>query len=99
MLLSITMATANTLLDFLRVPRKIIIDNRITELQIKTAERITPSIERHVSTQMSITNSSAIKHWKQMNVSRVVLARENTLEEIENTLSVFADVIKKYLGG
>lgn len=50
---------------------------------IKTCERITPNIERHVSTQMSITNSSAIKHWKQMNVSRVVLARENTIDEIE----------------
>ena len=49
---------------------------------IRTALRITPNIERHVSTQMSITNSSAIKHWKKMNVSRVVLARENTLCEI-----------------
>lgn len=50
---------------------------------IKTCEKITPSIERHVSTQMSITNSSAILHWKQMNVSRVVLARENSICEIE----------------
>lgn len=50
---------------------------------IKTAERVTPKIERHVSTQMSITNNCAIKHWEKMNVSRVVLARENTIDEIE----------------
>lgn len=50
---------------------------------IKTCENIAPRIERHVSTQMSITNSNTINHWKQMNVSRVVLARENTLEEIK----------------
>lgn len=51
---------------------------------IKTCEKVAPKIERHVSTQMSITNSNAINHWKKMNVSRVVLARENTLCEIEN---------------
>lgn len=51
---------------------------------IKTCENIAPRIERHVSTQMSITNSNTINHWKQMNVSRVVLARENTLEEIKH---------------
>lgn len=50
---------------------------------IKTCEKVAPSIERHVSTQMSITNSNAVNHWKKMNVSRVVLARENTLCEIE----------------
>ena len=50
---------------------------------IKTCEKVAPRIERHVSTQMSITNSNTINHWKQMNVSRVVLARENTLEEIK----------------
>ena len=51
---------------------------------IKTCEKVAPKIERHVSTQMSITNSNTILHWKKMNVSRVVLARENTLCEIEN---------------
>ena len=51
---------------------------------IKTCENIAPRIERHVSTQMSITNSNTINHWKQMNVTRVVLARENTLEEIKH---------------
>lgn len=50
---------------------------------IQTALNVAPKIERHVSTQMSITNSYAIKHWQKMNVSRVVLARENTIEEIE----------------
>ncbi len=50
---------------------------------IKTARTITPRIECHVSTQMSITNSGAINFWKTQGVTRVVLARENTLNEIE----------------
>ena len=54
---------------------------------IKTAERVAPKLERHVSTQMSITNSSAVKHWEQMGVSRVVLARECTLCEISQIAS------------
>ena len=58
---------------------------------IKTAFEIAPSIERHVSTQMSITNSHTINHWKKMNVSRVVLARENTLSEIE-TIALNTDL-------
>ena len=33
---------------------------------IKTCEKVAPRIERHVSTQMSITNSNTINHWKQM---------------------------------
>lgn len=51
---------------------------------IKTAERVAPKLERHISTQMSITNSEAIKHWKLMGASRVVLARECTMVEIDN---------------
>lgn len=54
---------------------------------IKTAERVAPKLERHVSTQMSITNSSAVKHWEQMGVSRVVLARECSLCEISKIAS------------
>lgn len=50
---------------------------------IKTCESVAPKMERHVSTQMSITNSYTINHWKTMDVSRVVLARENTLDEIK----------------
>ena len=76
----------NSLEEYLRDLEKCGVNAIITSSLhiIKTAEKITPSIERHVSTQMSITNVNAINHWKKMNVSRVVLARENSLCEIEN---------------
>lgn len=50
---------------------------------IQTASKVAPLLERHVSTQMSITNSQAIKFWESMGVNRVVLAREDSLEEIK----------------
>lgn len=37
----------------------------------------------HLSTQMSTLNHYAIKFWKEAGISRVVLARETTLEEIK----------------
>ncbi|NLU32931.1 MAG: U32 family peptidase [Clostridiaceae bacterium] len=42
-----------------------------------------PDISLHASTQMTITNSSGIRKCEEMGISRVVLARELTLEEIE----------------
>ena len=36
-----------------------------------------------MSTQASTTNSEAIKFWQELGVTRVVLARETTLKEIE----------------
>lgn len=50
---------------------------------LETALRVAPKLERHVSTQTSITNSRAIDFYKELGVSRVVLARENTLDEIK----------------
>ena len=50
---------------------------------ITEAKRVAPLLERHVSTQTSITNSSVIDYYKQFDIKRVVLAREDTLEEIE----------------
>lgn len=47
------------------------------------AKEIAPKIERHVSTQTSITNSRTIKFYENIGCSRVVLAREVTLEEME----------------
>lgn len=50
---------------------------------IKRAKIVAPKIERHVSTQTSITNSNAISFYQQLGCSRVVLAREVTLEEMK----------------
>lgn len=42
-----------------------------------------PELRLHASTQMTITNSSGVRQCEAMGISRVVLARELTLEEIE----------------
>lgn len=46
------------------------------------ARELVPTIERHVSTQMSITNHYAIDFYKDLGCSRVVLAREVSYEEM-----------------
>ena len=51
---------------------------------METAKRVAPSIERHVSTQTSITNSRTIKFYEKLGCTRVVLAREVTVEEIKH---------------
>lgn len=42
-----------------------------------------PKAEIHLSTQANATNWQAVKFWQEQGVSRVVLAREVTLEEIK----------------
>lgn len=42
-----------------------------------------PNFEIHMSTQTSIYNLDAVKYFEQVGVERVVLARENSLTEIE----------------
>lgn len=49
------------------------------------AKRYAPALEVHVSTQHSSTNASAANYWKQKGMDRVVLARELTLQEIQDT--------------
>ena len=46
------------------------------------AKRYT-NLEIHISTQQSITNSLAVKFYEDYGASRVVLARELTIKEIE----------------
>lgn len=43
-----------------------------------------PDFEIHMSTQASIMNRHASKYFEELGVSRIVLARENTLEEIRH---------------
>ena len=43
-----------------------------------------PGLEIHASTQMTLSNSMAVKVAEKIGVSRVVLPRELTLQEIEN---------------
>ena len=49
---------------------------------IEIARRVAPKLEVHLSTQMSTTNSDAIKFYKMLNCDRVVLARECNIDQI-----------------
>lgn len=51
-------------------------------------------IEIHMSTQASITNSSTIKFWRDLGVTRVVLAREVSLKEIQEIHKALGDSIE-----
>ena len=46
------------------------------------AKEVAPKLERHLSTQDSVTNSNAIKYYENKGFSRVVLGRETTLKEM-----------------
>ena len=50
---------------------------------IKKASEIVPNLEVHLSTQKSTTNIPTIDYYKKFGVTRVVLAREVTLCEME----------------
>lgn len=50
---------------------------------IQKAKVIAPNVEIHISTQTSITNSKAIKFWQTVGATRVVLAREVSIKEME----------------
>lgn len=50
----------------------------------KTAQRVAPKLEVHLSTQCSCSNSEAIKFYQDFGFKRVVLAREVDLEKIKS---------------
>lgn len=50
---------------------------------IKLVQQIAPKIEAHVSTQISTINSGAVSFFKAEGAKRVVLARECSIEDIE----------------
>lgn len=51
------------------------------------AKEICPEIERHISTQANNTNYETFRFWYQLGASRVVTARELSLEEIREIRS------------
>ncbi len=50
---------------------------------ISLIKDIAPNIEIHLSTQANSLNSQTIKFWQNQGVSRVILARETTLEDLK----------------
>jgi len=49
----------------------------------KLAQKIVPDLPLHASTQMSVNNLSSVKMLEKLNFTRVVLAREVSLKDIE----------------
>ncbi len=49
---------------------------------IALAKQVAPKLPIHLSTQANTTNKYAVKFWQDLGVSRVVLARELSLQEI-----------------
>lgn len=47
------------------------------------AKKVAPKLNIHLSTQANTTNKYAVKFWAEQGVSRVILARELSLEEIK----------------
>lgn len=47
------------------------------------AQRTVPELEVHVSTQQSIANWQTVQYWKNEGMPRVVLARETSMDEIQ----------------
>ena len=74
--------------EYLKYLERIKIDAIITSSRyiMSRALEVAPNVERHLSTQMSTTNSLSIDYYKRIGVERVVLAREVTLCEIEKIM-------------
>ncbi len=47
------------------------------------AKRHAPHVQRHISTQASVVNYQSARAWHELGASRVILARELSLEEIK----------------
>lgn len=73
------------LIDYLKKMEAFKVDAIITTSRyiMKTAKKYAPNVEVHVSTQNSITSSAAVRYFEQLGATRVVLAREVTLEEMK----------------
>ena len=65
-------------LDGLGVDAAIISDPGVVYL----AKKVAPNLQIHLSTQANTTNKYAVKFWAEQGVSRVILARELSINEI-----------------
>ncbi len=53
---------------------------------------VAPNLVIHLSTQANTTNKYAVKFWKEQGVSRVILARELSIEEIKEIHAFVPDI-------
>lgn len=71
--------------DYLRYLRDINVDAIIiSDLGVyRTAREVAPEVPLHISTQANNTNWSSVLMWEQLGASRVVMAREIALRDIQ----------------
>ena len=60
------------------------------------AKSMNLKLEVHVSTQMSVTNSSAVKFFEDMGMDRVVLGRETTFVDLKDIRKNAPDIDLEY---
>lgn len=58
-----------------------------------------PDLEIHLSTQASVTNYSAAQFWKNQGISRIVLARELSLQEVQEIKEKVEIEIETFIHG
>lgn len=63
------------------------------------AKKVAPKLERHLSTQASVTNSLAIKEYESLGFSRVVLARETSISQIKKIKEKSALELEVFIHG
>ena len=71
--------------DYLRALEKCRVDALlVSDLGVwQICRNVVPHMPLHVSTQANTTNYAAVKTWEQLGASRVVLARELSLQEMQ----------------
>lgn len=66
---------------------------------MRTALSLTPQLEVHLSTQLSISNHYACLFFKEMGVNRIVLARETHLDQIKQIIDTTQMEIEVFIHG
>lgn len=59
---------------------------------VYAAKKAAPKLQLHISTQANLTNAYAVKFWREQGASRVVLARELSIEDIAGIHSAVPDM-------
>lgn len=62
-------------------------------------KKIAPKLELHLSTQMSIINSDAVKQFADFGFSRIVLGRELNVEQIKDIISKTNTEVEVFIHG
>lgn len=87
--------------DYLRKLEELKVDGIIISSMwlLEHAKKIVPNLERHVSTQLSTTNSEAVEVLRSFGANRVVLARECSMGEIRSIVKRTRVPIEVFIHG